>query len=139
MVVAFKYVSIYGISTASSYPYTASGGIEGQCSVGKDSGIKVTGYMEVPSTEITLKQAVGELRTFLASLLSKLNTKHYLSDCLADEVRTPCYLMQAIPSCQSFDKIGTLNNYFKILLLSSIPVDHDKTKLVFDPIFCVFL
>lgn len=69
MPTAFEYVKTNGISTESSYPYTASAGKEGKCTTGKDSGIKVTGYMIVPSSEIPLKQAVGELTIFLTCLL----------------------------------------------------------------------
>lgn len=57
---AFNYVKEHGISTEASYPYTASKGVVGNCTTGKNSGIVVTGYVNVTTGEDSLKNAVGK-------------------------------------------------------------------------------
>lgn len=65
MNLAFKYVQQHGISTESSYPYTASGGRSGTCKTGTDSGVKVTGYTIVRNDETDLQSAVGKSKSSL--------------------------------------------------------------------------
>lgn len=60
MTLAFSYVKKNGISTEYSYPYSASGGTAGRCTTGTNSGIRVTGYTRVGSSESALMSAVGK-------------------------------------------------------------------------------
>lgn len=57
MTFVYDYIRNNGISTYSSYPY---GTTDKKCKNGTTSGIKITGYVEVPRNEESLKQAVGE-------------------------------------------------------------------------------
>lgn len=53
----FDYVKDNGISFYSSYPYYEK---TQKCKKGKDSGVKINGFVEVPGNEKALKQAIGK-------------------------------------------------------------------------------
>lgn len=61
MIKAYQYIQEHGISTEESYPYTAGKTQDaGVCKSGENSGIKVTGFVTINSTESALKEAVGK-------------------------------------------------------------------------------
>lgn len=53
----YDHIKENGISTYESYPYDAQLKV---CRRGTDSGVRITGYAEIPRNEQSLKQAVGE-------------------------------------------------------------------------------
>lgn len=52
----YDYIKANGISTYSSYQHIDG---KGPCRNGTNSGVNVTGYVQVPMDEESLKQAVG--------------------------------------------------------------------------------
>lgn len=55
----YDHIKEKGISTYDSYPYDAQVKVC-RSRRGTDSGVRITGYAEIPGNEESLKQAVGE-------------------------------------------------------------------------------
>lgn len=55
-----NYLKSHGICTEGVSPFNCIFNVYGNCPTGKDSCIKVTGFVEVPANEESLKQAVGK-------------------------------------------------------------------------------